>query len=233
MIIEHKKVVKVDELAHIVPTKAGATFSQLWQIFYYTRLFKYVKYDHYRQIKPAYKKIATYKNLQELCKLGYLFSPGHEVYCATDKVLPILEATGYNTALLPIKPAGTGNINELNNTDVFIQLSKLEHFYILLYPQFGYIIPDALLVQLDKDTKRYKLTFIEVEAKKPKWEEYIEVKRKNYLKLSQDIEVYNEWKRCCVKISLPVPKAEDFCFSVSFYGSIKKDFGEHFKFINV
>ena len=184
-------------------------------------------------IKPAYKKIATYKNLQELCHLDYLFSPGHEVYCATDKVLPILQAAGYNTALLPSKPTGTGNINELNNTDVFIRLTKSEHFYVLLYPQFGYIIPDALLVQLDKDNRRYKLTFIEVEAKKPNWEDYIEVKRGNYLKLSQDIEVYNEWKRCCVKLLLPVPAVNDFCFSVSFYGSIKKDFGEHFNFINV
>lgn len=233
MRIEHKKVVKVDELAHLVPTKAGATFSQLWQIFYYTRLFKYVSYEHYQQIKPAYKKIATFKNLQELCHLGYLFSPQHEVYCATDKVLPILQAAGYNTALLPSKPTGTGNINELNNTDVFVRLCKLEHFYILLFPQFGYIIPDALLVELDKDNRRYKLTFIEVEAKKPNWEDYIEVKRGNYLKLSQDIAVYNEWKRCCEKLSLPVPAVDDFCFTVSFYGSIKKDFGEHFHFINV
>ena len=86
---------------------------------------------------------------------------------------------------------------------------------------------------IDWENRRYKLTFIEVEAKKPKWDEYIEVKRGNYLKLSQDIAVYNEWRRCCEKLSLPVPTVENFCFSVSFYGSIKKDFGEHFNFIDV
>jgi hypothetical protein len=233
MKIEYKKVVKSDELAHLVPTKAGATFSQLWQIFYYTRLFKYIRYDHFRQIKPAFKKIATFKNLEELCRLGYLFSPRHEVYSATDKVLPILEAAGYATELLPAKPKGTGDINELNNTDVFVRLAKSEHFHTLLYPQFEYIIPDTLLVELDRKQSRYRLTFIEVEAKKPRWEEYLEVKRKNYIRLSQDIAVYKEWCRYCQKLSLPAPSINNFCFSVSFFGSIKKDFGEHFTFHHV
>lgn len=232
MKVEYKKVVKSDELAHLIPTKHGATFSQLWQIFYYTRLFKYVRYEHYQLIKPAYKKIATFRNLEELCQRGYLFSPQHEVYCATDKVLPILQAAGFNTELLPQKPKGSGDVNELNNTDVFVKLIKLEHFYTLLYPQFDYIIPDALLVQLDKANSLYKLTFIEVESKKPKWEEYLESKKTNYLKLAQDIRVYREWEKYCTKLSLPVPNINEFCFTVSFYGSIQKDFGEHFTFHN-
>jgi hypothetical protein len=233
MNIEYKKIVKIDELAHLIPTKAGATFSQLWQIFYYTRLFKYVSYKHYQQIKAAFKKIATYRNLKELCFLGYLKSPRHEVYCATDKVLPILKAAGYAIELLPVETEGTGNINELNNTDVFVRLTKLEHFNTLLYPKFDYIIPDALLVQLDKQNACYKLTFIEVEAKKPDWANYIEKKRGNYMRLSQDIVVYNKWKKYCTKLALPVPDIKDFCFTVSFYGSIQKDFGQHFNFYNV
>ncbi len=86
MKIEYKKTVKVDELAHLIPTKAGATFSQLWQVFYYTRLFKYVHRSQYPKIKVSYNKICTDRNLLKLCELGYLTSPQKDIYCATNKV---------------------------------------------------------------------------------------------------------------------------------------------------
>lgn len=231
MRVEYKKVIKVDELAHLVPRKAGATFSQLWQIFYYTRMFKYISYHHYSQIKKSFNKICTYKKLQELCHLGYLKSPQQNVYCATDKVLPILKEAGYVTELLPNEPIGKGNINELNNTDVFVQALKLPHFYTLLYYDFKYLIPDALLVQLNKEDKKYKLTFLEIEAKKPDWENYIETKRDNYLKLAKDIRLYEYWYGICKTLKLPKPNVSTLKFSVCFIGTIKKDFGKGFTFI--
>lgn len=237
MRIEHKKVVKVDELAHLIPTKAGATFSQLWQVFYYTRLLKYVTYDHYIHIKRSFNKICTYKKLQELCRLGYLKSPRHEVYCATDKVLPILKEAGFITETLPAQPTGTGDINEINNTTVFIQALKLEYFYTLLYPQFRempdsspYLIPDALLIQKDLENKLYKLTFLEVELKKPDWDNYLENKRDNYLRLAKDINFYHYWASVCPLLGFPPPDVSTLGFSVCFVGNITKDFGEGFRF---
>jgi hypothetical protein len=230
MRIEQKKIVKIDELSDLVPREAGATWSALWQIFYFTRLFKYVHKRHYPKIKKSFDKICTHNKLQKLCSLGYFKSPQRDIYCATDKVLPVLRETGFRTEILPSQPIGKGDINELNNTDIFVQLTKLPHFYTLVYPHFGYIIPDALMIQLDKDARKYKLTFIEVEAQKPKWDEYLEEKRDNYYKLSKDIAVFNYWKEICRKLNIKSPSIEEFCFTVSFYGPIKKDFGKNFYF---
>lgn len=231
MKIEYQKTVKVDELAKLIPTKHGATFSQLWQVFNYTRMFKYVEHRHYPKIKPAYIKICTHKNLRKFCELGYFKSPGKDVYSATNKVLPILKEAGYYTELLPNETVGGGDINEINNTDVFVQATKLPHFKMLLFPRFVYLVPDALLVQIDADNKKYKLTFLEIEAQKPKWSEYIYNKRDNYIQLSKELTFYNYWKDIAPKLELPIPEIEKFKFSVSFYCTLNKDFGNGFKFI--
>ncbi|RPI19218.1 MAG: hypothetical protein EHM58_02555 [Ignavibacteriae bacterium] len=231
MNIEYKKVIKVDELAHLVPTKAGATFSQLWQVFYYTRMLKYVSYRHYGLIKKSFNKICTYRKLEELCHLGYLHSPQHEVYTASNKVLPILKEAGYVTELLPDEPKGKGNVNEIHNSDEFVNALKLPHFHSLLYPNFGYLIPDALLVLQDIENKKYKLTFLEIEAKKPDWNNYIEKKRSNYLQLAHDMTFYNYWTKICSVLNLNVPDQKALKFSVCFIGTIKKDFGKGFTFV--
>lgn len=239
MKIEYKKVVKIDELSHIVRHKYGATFSQLWQVFYYTRLFKYMTYAHYVQIKTAYNKICTEKNMNDLCQLEYIKSPQKGVYCATDKVLPILKEAGFRTEILPSEPVGKGDVNELNNTDIFVKLVKLPTFEMLLYPQFkdtetnkSYIIPDALLVQKHEAKRMYKLTFFEIEANKPNWETYIEKKRSNYIRLSKDIGFYNYWASICPHLGLPEPDINNLGFSVRFIGTIAKDFGYGFTFTN-
>lgn len=230
MKVEYTKVIKVEELANLIPTKHGATFSQLWQVFRFTRMFKYISHKHYPQIKSAYIKICTHKNLQTLCRLGYLKNPSKDVYCATNKVLPILREAGFNTELLPQEPVGLGDVNELNNTDVFVQTTKLPYFKMLLYPGFGFLIPDALLVQLDEANRKYKLTFLEIEAKKPKWSEYIDKKKENYVRLSKELTFYNWWKDTAPKMNLPVPAIEKFKFSVAFICSLKNDFGAGFTF---
>lgn len=213
MKIEYKKTVKIDELAHLVPRKAGATWSALWQIFYYTRLLKYMHRRHYSHIKVFYNKICTDKNLHNLCDLGYFKSPQKNVYCATNKVLPILKEVGFVTDTLPSEPVGKGDINELNNTDAFITLMKEPHFYTFLYPNFGYIIPDALMIHLDRENKRYKFTFIEVEAKKPEWERYIEQKKQNYLRLSTDMQSFEKLNNLCQLIGFPALSLKTFKFS--------------------
>jgi hypothetical protein len=231
MRIDYKKVVKVDELADLVPRKAGATWSALWQVFYYTRLFKYIHRSHYPQIKVSYNKICTDRNLLKLCQLGYFRSPQPDIYCATKKVLPILKEAGFNTNILPPESIGTGNINEIHNTDVFVQVTKLPGFYTLLYYNFNYLVPDALMVQLDKENKRYKLTFLEIEAKKPDWQNYIEQKRENYLKLARDVRFFEYWSKTCSLLNLPQPLISTLKFSVYFICRINRNFGKGFKFI--
>ena len=231
MKIEFNKTVKVDELAPLIPFKAGATFSQLWQIFLYTRMFKYVSRSHYPKIKSSFNKICTHKNLQKLCEMGYLKNPRQDVYCATNKVIPILKETGYVTELLPQGAVGTGDINELNNTDIFVQATKLKHFKMLLFPQFGYLIPDALLLQLDSDNNKYKLTFLEIEAQKPKWNNYVENKRDNYIRLSKELSFYNYWNTIAPKLDLPIPTIDKFKFNVTFICTLNKNFGNGFKMV--
>lgn len=230
MKIEFNKVIKVDELAQLIPFKAGATFSQLWQIFYYTRLFKYVHRRYYPQIKTAYNKICTDKNLNVLCDLGYFNSPQKDIYCATNKVLPILTEAGFPVKTLPDEPVGNGDVNELNNTEAFIKLIKLPYFYTLLYPNFGYLIPDALMIQIDKENRRYKLTFLEIETKKPDWENYIKHKQENYLRLSKDIRVYKKWCEYCELLKIEKPQIYDFMFSVLFICGKQLDLGKGFRF---
>jgi hypothetical protein len=232
MQIENIRTVKVDELAQFIPTKAGATFNSLWQIFYYTRMFKYISYRHFTQLKKSFNKICTYGNLHGLCELGYLRSPQRAVYCATNKVLPILQQAGYNTEILPAEATGYGDINELNNTDVFVPATKLKYFKTLLYPQFGYLLPDALLVRLDEENRKYKLTFLEIEAQKPKWYKYVEVKRDKYILLSKSLDFYNWWKDVAPKMDLPIPPIESFTFNVIFICSLKKEFGNGFKVVS-
>lgn len=158
---------------------------------------------------PFYKVTADWK-LKELCERGYLFSPSKDVYCAKNKVLPILHKAGY-LMVLPDEPTGKGDINEINNTEVFIKLSKQENFFTLLYPNFTYIIPDALLVEKRDD--KYRLTCLEIEAKKPKWKEYIDDKIGKYEKLSTDIQFYDWWVIQCYKLGFKKPTKEEFKFT--------------------
>ncbi len=238
MKIDFQKTVKIEELAGLVSKRGGTTWASLWQVFYYTRLFKYVHRQHYPQIKIFYNKICTDKNLRKLCELEYFRSPREDVYCATNKVLPILKEAGFNTDLLPSESVGLGDINELNNTDVFVQAVKLPHFETLLYPQFKdrtsgkpYLKPDALLVQKYADKRRYKLTFLEIEAKKPGWQNYVENKRDNYLRLAQDINFYHYWTSVCPLLGLPKPDISSLYFSVCLIGNIAHKFGSGFRCI--
>jgi hypothetical protein len=238
MKIETSRTVKIEELTPIIPFEAGGTWNMLWQVFYYTRLFKYIHKRQYKEIKYSYIKICTHDKLHKLCELGYLDSPQKDIFTATNKVLPILEEAGYNTSILPPEAEGTGSINVINNTQVFIQALSIPHVEAFLFPQFKdtisglpYLIPDALLVQIHREKKRYKLTFLEIEAeKKLDWNQYVEKKKDNYMRLSQDINFYKYWSLICPKLGLPIPDIQTLGFSVCFVGNITKDFGKAFMF---
>jgi hypothetical protein len=217
-----------EQLREIIPLNSGGSFQLLWEMLYHIRLLKYVHQSHLRQINPRYSKICATEKLKHLIRLELLESPQKDVYIGTAKIDEHLIEENYNTRNLPKISTGLGDINQLNNTDVFIQALKLPLFKTLLYPYFDYLLPDALLVLMDKD--KYKLEFLEIEAGKSNWSDYIEKKRLNYLQLASDNQVYSYWKSRCKDLNIEPPDIKDLKFSVTFVGNIKKDFGAGFNF---
>lgn len=206
-----------------------------YQMLYDTRMLKYVQKHQFKKIRSTYNRLTSLKSLKYLCKKGWLVEGTEGVYSTADKTLPVLQAKGFNIDILPRIISGKGMHNEIQNTEVLIQAMKLKHFKALLYPGFGaqkvWLRPDALLVRLDQDNKQYKLTFLEIEAKKPDWERYIERKREKYEKLAQSIEFYDKWLTLAKKLHFPQPNISSIKFSVYIIGNIQKNFGNGFKFL--
>lgn len=219
-----------DKLRTIIPLNSGGSFSLLWEMLYHIRLLKYVHRKQLKDIDSRYSKICSAKKLSKLTEFGLVENTYQDVLVSTPDSLELLKKLGYNTSILPKNFKGNGDINELNNTKIFIQALKLPDFMALLYPNFEYIRPDALLVRGTRD--RYKLEFLEVEAKKPNWDSYLENKRINYLKLASEKRPFSYWVSQCKLLDLPIPDINNFKFSVSIVGSIKKDFGTGFNFMN-
>jgi hypothetical protein len=217
-----------NELRDIIPLESGGSFKLLWDMLYHIRLLKYVRQSDIKLINSRYSKICSVKKLDRLVELGLLNNADKNIYTATDDVLPLLKEFGFNIKTLPKSINGSGGTNELNNTEVFIQALKLKDFKNLLYPAFDYIRPDALLVRAND--KGYKLEFLEIEASKAGWTDWLENKRINYLRLSRDRQVFAYWKAHCSYLGFPYPDINSFKFSVVFICSVKKDFGQGFIF---
>lgn len=222
-----------EKLREVIPLNSGGSYKLLWDMLYHVRLLKYVRRSQLKDIDSRYSKICAAKKLLKLSELGLLKNTQEDIFIATDKVLPLLKQAGYNTKTLPKSIEGSGNINEQNNTSIFIQALKLPDYKFLLFPVFydndkPYLKPDALLVRGNKD--KYKLEFLEIEASKSNWNDWLENKRINYLKLASEKQVFNYWKAQCSFLNLPVPEIADFKFSVSIIGKINKNFGEGFNF---
>lgn len=222
------------QLQPILPLSSGGSYNLLWKMLYHIRLLKYVRQPLLKIIDSKYQKICSLEKLKQYEELDLLKNTHENVFISTNKSLRLLKQVGFETALLPKNIKGEGDINELNNTEVFIQALKLPDFKILLYPSFGdinnpFLIPDALLIRLNKDS--YKLEFLEIEAKKPNWADVIENKRINYLKLANSKLAYSFWLDKCYHLGIKPPDIKEFKFSVNFIGKIKKDFGVGFNFV--
>jgi len=118
--------------------------------------------------------------------------------------------------------------HELKITDFILDLQGKEFFYTVFYPQFkeppdytkDWLKPDACVVW--KRGEDYKIQFVEVEDKKPGWENYLLNKKRNYELLAQDKNLYSMWwHEWHKKLNLPNCRLEDFCFSV--LCNVKKD----------
>ena len=209
------------------------SYEAIWDMLYNIRRVKYIRRGQISKIKKSYDKTCSRDKIKRLIELGLIEKTDNDILISTDKSLQLLEQLGRNISILPQIIKGKGSINELNNTEVFIQALKLPDFLALLYPRFPtnnpYLEPDALLVRGTE--KRYKLEFLEVEAGKSNWDNYLENKRTNYLKLAREKRAYTYWTWQCELLKMKAPDIKDFKFSVSIIGKIKKDFGIGFNFM--
>jgi len=201
----------------LVELAAGSSHNRIILTIYYAALLRYSTQDHLQELVKS-KSIATKKKLQVLCDHGYLVN-NDGIFTATYKSLDFLEKQGYNRKLLPSPAKGAGV--EIYNSDAICKLLQRPFYRSFLYPNFNYLMPDGLLVLADGD--RYQLNFIEIEAKKPKWAEYLEAKRVNYERLARDEIVYRYWQGIAPHVGLPCPPIEQFKFSVMCIGGLNAD----------
>ena len=218
----------------------GYSFTRFYELFYQIRVLKYANIEMLKKIRPDDSHVYTQESLAKLEYLGYLKQvnvvDGQEIYIATDNVKPAIESLGISKHLIPFESTGVGEIDALGTASVVSDILAINFDikkHVILYPEFPdgdpYIRPDALFVIREK--KRYRLAFLEVEAKKPKWDEHIGKKIVNYKRLSKDSDVYNYWSNKADILGIPVPDINDFKFSVVFIGNITHSNSTGFKFV--
>jgi hypothetical protein len=215
--------------------KTVRSYQQFFRLYYYIRLLKYSSQKQLRSLEfSGVSKVATKDVLDELVKIGHIsFADGNgRVFIANETTDRIIRSVSYNEEnffkVFANLPIGTETSNDIKNTDVFVQALQLNNYYFLLFPNFDYLRPDALLVL--KEDNRYKLTFLEIETEQSNWEHRLSRMRENYIKLSTDVVVYEYWKKTVGLVNLTVPDINDFKFSVTVIGNINKNFGRGFEF---
>ncbi|MBU1095864.1 MAG: hypothetical protein A2499_03640 [Stygiobacter sp. RIFOXYC12_FULL_38_8] len=212
-----------------IPLNSWGSYEAIWDMLHDIRRLKYIRRSQIASIDKRYNKTCSEKKINRLLELGLIKKTDNEILISTEYSLELLKQLNYNTSILPKNIKGEGSINELNNTEVFIQALKLPDFLALLYPNFEYIRPDALLVRGVKE--KYYLEFLEVEASKSNWGNWLEEKRINYFKLAQEKRPFSYWVSQCKLLDLPVPDINKFKFSVCIIGKIKYNFEEWFNFM--
>ncbi|OGU39018.1 MAG: hypothetical protein A2X61_00780 [Ignavibacteria bacterium GWB2_35_12] len=215
--------------------KTVRSYQQFFRLYYFIRLLKYTTQSQLRSLSfSGVSKVATKDILDELVNIRHIsaIEKDRKIYIANETTEKILKAVSFNQdnyfkVFTPL-PKGTDTANETKNSEVFIQSLKLPNYYFLLFPDFTYIRPDALLVL--KEGKKYKLKFLEIETEQSNWEQRLDKMRNNYLKLKTDMAVFEYWKKMARFLLLPEPNIFDFKFSVLIIGSINKNWGKGFEF---
>ena len=215
--------------------KTIRSYQQFFKLYYYIRLLKYSTQEQLKNIGfPGGEKVCTTNMLNSLVKLGHISVTGNDkdIYIpneTTDIIVKSVKYSGINYFKhFANLPTGKDALNEIKNTSVFVEALRLPNYYYLLFPDFEYLIPDALLVLKEED--RYKLIFLEIETKQSNWEQRLERMRNNYLRLATDKQVYEYWQKTAGYISLAVPSINEFKFSVNIITSINKQWGDGFEF---
>lgn len=203
--------------------KERASWQQIFDLLY---TLAQVRYATQKQLQPINHRVCTKPNLVKLEALGYLKSIDLVSFHITEKTREILEREGYNTKILQ----GTYRAKDLTHalliTDAILKLNPWSVFY----PQFKeppdyrkeWLKPDACLIF--KNDTNYKIQFLEVEEKKPNWENYLLDKKSKYERLAGLSDLFFVWwKRRAENLGLPMGKIDDFGFSVLVVGGVKKE----------
>lgn len=215
--------------------KTVRSYQQFFRLYYFIRLLKYSTQKQLRLLEfSGVSKVATKDVLDELVKIGHINTAGKSgnVFIANETTDNIVNTVSFNEEnyfkVFANLPRGIETSNDIKNTEIFIQALKLKNYHFLLFPDFDYLRPDALLVL--KEEKRYKLSFLEIETEQSNWESRLEKMRTNYRKLSNDMLVYEYWKKMADYLQLAIPEIDDFKFSVIIVGNIIKNWGKGFEF---
>jgi hypothetical protein len=203
------------------PIAAKASYRQIFDLFY---TVAQVRYATFKQLHPLNHRVATKNNLVRMIELGYLSDDNLvKAYHITEKTKEMLKGEGYNTKILSKSFTGQSLDHALKITDTILKLQAQEYFYNVFYPVLdGPLIPDFAVVW--KNENLVKLQFCEVEESKPDHENYLLVKRDNYINLAQIQRTYSQWwKVKSEQLNIPLCKEEDFCFSVVCFGNIKRE----------
>ena len=196
------------------------SYQQFFRLYYFICLLRYSTQPQLRRLKfSGVTKVATKEMLTKLVDFGHISLTGknNDVYIPNELTYKIVKSVKYNESnyfkIFGNLPKGIEASNDIKNTDVFVNEILNKYYYFLLFPDFTYIIPDALLVS--KNGNSYKLTFLEIETKQSNTAERIERMKYNYNKLSKDIIVYQYWQGIAPLLDLPIPNIHNFKFSYS------------------
>jgi len=206
-----EKTVKYPDLQ---PLTKGSSFKHVFDFLYKAAQLRYTNYEILNKVS---NKLGTPKKLSKFVELGYLVRNKGDIFTVSEQSLRVLEAEGYSCKIL--KPAqGEGNEHNLKVAEAVLSFN----YYAVLYPHFGDLIPDACVIETRE--REYKITFLEIEQEKDGWRGYLEAKKEKYDKLARDVDIYEKWwKVWSEKLGLPFCKMENFCFGVSCFGNIKRD----------
>ena len=215
--------------------KTVRSYQQFFRLYYYIRLLRYSTQAQLRSLSfSGVSKVATKDILDELVNIGQIsvIEKDPKIYIANETTDKILKAVSFDQdkyfKIFKPLPKGIDTANDIKNSEVFVQALKLPNYYFLLFPDFTYIRPDALLIL--KEGKKYKLKFLEIETEQSNWEQRLNKMRENYLKLKSDLVIFEYWKKMARFLLLGEPKIIDFKFSVLIIGNINKNWGKGFEF---
>ncbi len=190
--------------------KKGATWQNVYDAFWYIALARYVTYQQLKRAFPPDEKsniwcnkIITPKKIELAVEHG-LIDNANGVLRLTRQGLEFLKTySTLNTNIIKLAE-GKGEKDKLHNADIVLELIKHKYFYAVFYPDFyknprdnqPFLIPDGALILKKDDTA--KLIFLEIENKKPNWEEHLNGKKGKYEIIEKDYRTWDVWWRGCI-----------------------------------
>ena len=217
--------------ADLEEVKKGATWQNIYDTLWHIGTVRYVTRE---QLKGAFsdrvwcKKCVTPKKIQILADRNFINQSDNGALTITAKTTQLLKNySNYNTDIIKL-PQGKGERDTLYNAETLLQAIKLPNFYALFYPEFyekptdrqPFLIPDGALVLRKED--KAKLIFLEIEKKKPDWENHMKGKKWKYETIAEREETWLEWwKGWCLLLKLNHCSINKFGFNVYCVGEFK------------